>query len=277
MPELPEVEREARLLASALVGRTIAGVTVRDARVVLGNEGAFRRALVGKRVERVERIGKHIVAHLSSGELFWTHLRMTGCFVPLEKAERARFVLRCAMGGIAFVDPRCFGKTAAGPAERVRRIAHLDRVGPDALTHGRRAATLGAALAGARGPIKAVLLDQSRLAGLGNLHAAEALFRARLHPATRTTEVVESAELLRRLARGIRAALEFGLRDVMREDFAYLHQGAPSPFFVYDRKGEPCKRCRTPISRIVIAGRGTYFCTHCQRREKPDEGGLPDP
>ena len=116
-----------------------------------------------------------------------------------------------------------------------------------------------------RQPIKVALLDQHRIAGVGNLHAAEALFRARIHPA-RLPATLSAAEW-KALARGIHAAFAFGLRHKSAEEIKYISDGVGghNPFFVYDREGKPCRRCRTPVQRIPQAGRSSYFCPHCQQ------------
>jgi formamidopyrimidine-DNA glycosylase len=277
VPELPEVEREARLLDAAMRGARVTDVTVHDPRVLRGVEVAgFVAALRGRVVARVMREGKHLFVALAGDAtrsastraetLLWTHLRMTGRFVVVARdapfPPHTRFALALDARVIAFVDVRRFGTASAGPAEAVRRLAGVEALGPDALRQGGRTATLRRALAGQKRPIKAALLDQSVLAGLGNIHATEALFRAGIHPETPAGAL--DAEALRRLARGIAGALRFAMREVARPDFAYLGDGGVNRFLVYGRDGKPCPRCGHALATLVRSGRATVFCARCQ-------------
>jgi formamidopyrimidine-DNA glycosylase len=281
VPELPEVEREARLLAAASQGARIVDVVVPDPRVLRGVDVAgFVAALRGRVVQRVTREGKHLFVALAEGAsrrasrrgeaphetLLWTHLRMTGRFVfgsreaPLP--PHTRFALVLAARVIAFVDVRRFGTASAGESDAVRALAGVAALGPDALRHGGRTATLRRVLAAQKRPIKAALLDQGVLAGLGNIHATEALFRAGVHPETPAGALDDDA--LRRLARGIAASLRFAMREVSRPDFAYLGDGGVNRFLVYGRDGEPCPRCAFTLATLAQSGRATVFCARCQ-------------
>ena len=281
MPELPEVEREARLLEAATKGARVVDVVVPDPRVLRGVDVAgFVASLRGRVVTGVTREGKHLFVALNEDAsqrasrgartpretLLWTHLRMTGRFLitareaPLPPHTRFALVLDARV--IAFVDVRRFGTASAGAPEAVRTRAGVAALGPDALRHGGRTAILRRALAGQTRPIKAALLDQGVLAGLGNIHATEALFRAGVHPETRAGAL--DAEALRRLARGIAASLRFAMREVARPDFAYLGDGGVNRFLVYGRDGEACPRCRHALATLVQSGRATVFCARCQ-------------
>jgi formamidopyrimidine-DNA glycosylase len=281
VPELPEVEREARLLEAATKGARVVDVVVPDPRVLRGVDVAgFVAALRGRVVAGVAREGKHLFVTLAEravrsrsarGEapretLLWTHLRMTGRFVVAPRdvvlQPHTRFALVLAAHTIAFVDVRRFGTASAGPPGAVRTLAGVAALGPDALRHGGRTATLRRVLAGQKRPIKAALLDQSVLAGLGNIHATEALFRAGVHP--ETPAGVLDADALRRLARGIATALRFAMREVARADFAYLGDGGVNRFLVYGRDGLPCPRCGHVLATLAQAGRATVFCARCQ-------------
>ncbi len=275
------MEREARLLEAAAKGARIVDVAVPDPRVLRGVDVAgFDAALRGRVVTGVMREGKHLFVRLAERTLrrsatravapretlLWTHLRMTGRFVVTPREAplppHTRFVVVLDARAIAFVDVRRFGTASAGPAEAVRTLAGVAALGPDALRYGGRATTLRRVLAGQRRPIKAALLDQSVLAGLGNIHATEALFRAGVHPETPAGAL--DADALRRLARGIGAALRFAMREVAQADFAYLGDGGVNRFLVYGRDGQPCPRCGYVLATLVQSGRATVCCARCQ-------------
>jgi formamidopyrimidine-DNA glycosylase len=281
MPELPEVEREARRLREALVGRRGLVVDVRDARVCGGADGAraVEERCAGRQVQGVDREGKHLVLALGGGVALALHLRMTGRIELTDAAapppRHARLGLRAEDRVAWLVDVRRFATARAGTLAEVGRAAGLDALGPDALALGRDAPALGRALAGCRAPLHAALLDQRRVAGLGNIHATEALFRARLHPA-RPAGSLSAAEV-QRLARGLRAALAFGLREALRDDFAYLADGGENRFLVYGRAGARCPRCRragrpTALTAARLGGRTVVHCPVCQAGERAPGG-----
>lgn len=274
MPELPEVEHARRQLA-ALVGARIDRVTARDA-IVLGKrpKAAFARALEGRTIERIERRGKSLLVHLSGGGGLAMHLGMTGSLVivPREAAPSrfARVSLALGDRALHFDDPRKLGRLFAGPVDEARRAGKWDALGPDALDVTTPKA-LAARFAGTRGPIKMALLDQARVAGIGNIHASEALFFARLHP-MRTTPSLTARDW-QHLHAGIQESLARALDELDRldahgEPLVYLSAGGENPFLVYDREGEPCPRCGKPLVREVHGGRSSYLCRHCQPEPK---------
>jgi formamidopyrimidine-DNA glycosylase len=223
----------------------------------------------GMRVGRVERRGKHLRVTLDGGLLF-AHLGMSGRWERVDPAspalayERARLVVRRrgTTAAVAYVDPRRLGRVRFSRADTRAWLA----LGPDAIDEGIDAPALHARLATKRGPIKAALLDQALIAGVGNIHAIEALWRARLDP--RTPARALSLADVRALARAVRASLLHGMRTHEHAERAsYVNdRGAPNPFRIYGRAGEPCPRCGEALRRAVIAGRGTTFCSGCQRR-----------
>lgn len=271
MPELPEVEHARRKLLR-LAGRRIERALAHDA-AVLGaqKKSAFRRGVEERAIERVERRGKSLLVQLSGGGGLALHLGMTGSLVLAEEARaRSRFARVTldlgASGALHFDDPRKLGRLWAGDLEGARRAAKHDRLGPDASAIA-SAKALAARFEGARIAIKTALLDQERIAGLGNIHAGEALFLARLHP-MRVTRTLGTREW-QRLYAGIRETLDRALAELDRldesgEPLVYLSAGGENRFLVYDREGEPCPRCASPIARHVHAGRSTYLCVHCQ-------------
>lgn len=276
MPELPEVETVVRSLRPCLVGRTIRGVwssglPLRTRRVDLA---ALRSFCQGATVRAVSRRAKYILIALGrrgrdSGTLL-VHLGMTGR-LRLEDARAARVkhthIAWTLSGGheLRFVDARRFGCVAA--AATALALPELLALGPDA-HHGLTADELGPALAKSAAPIKAFLLDQRRIAGLGNIYACEALFRARIHPRTQARAVRGKAA---RLAAAIRQTLDLGIANcgTTFRDFVDAN-GEPGTnldaLLVYGREGQPCRVCGAAIRRIVDAGRSTFFCTRCQKR-----------
>jgi formamidopyrimidine-DNA glycosylase len=267
MPELPEVETIRAQLAPRLPGRTIVRAEILDPRLTRPVDlFEVTEELEGDRIAAVERRGKYLVVRLESGLALLVHLRMTGSF-GFEPATHERAVLELDDGTrLVYRDVRRFGTWL------VLEDAELDpylagRTGPEPLSARFTAEWLAGRLALRRAPLKAVLLDQRVVAGLGNIYADEALWRARLNP-LRPANSLEPGEV-RRLQRAIRAALRTGierqgasLRDYATPDGA---AGAmQTEFRVYGRQGEPCPRCRTPIVKTRAGGRGTWYCPRCQ-------------
>jgi formamidopyrimidine-DNA glycosylase len=228
--------------------------------------------LTGERVAAVDRRGKYLIVRFESGLVLLIHLRMTGTFSHSRNgglpASHVRAVVRLDDGSdVTYRDVRRFGTWL------VLREDELDsylaaRLGLEPLEHGFSAAKLAERLSGRRAPIKAALLDQKTLAGVGNIYADEALWRARIDPRRQAGEL-ELSET-RALHRGIRRSLEAGiarqgatLRDYRTPDGAV--GGMQREFKVYGRGGEPCPRCGTPIEKTRVGGRGTWFCPTCQR------------
>jgi len=273
MPELPEVESVRRQLEPALVGRRFDRVQIDDVRLVRPYEPAEVAAeLEGERVAAVERRGKYLVVRFESDRVLLIHLRMTGSLLrapngSLPDDPHRRAVVRLDDGSdVAYRDVRRFGTwLLLEPGESEPYLAA--RVGDEPLDTLFTAARLGERLAGRRTTLKAALLDQRTLAGMGNIYVDEALWRARLNP-LRPAAGLDRNEL-RRLHRGIRAALEHGLarqgstlRDYRLPDGS--GGSMQSEFRVYGRRDEPCDRCGTTIARTHIAGRTTWFCATCQ-------------
>ncbi len=276
MPELPEVESVRRQLEPALVGRRFERVTIDDPRLVRPYEPAEVAAeLEGERVETVARRGKYLVVRFGSGRVLLIHLRMTGSLLHarggvLQDDPHRRAVVRLDDGSdVAYRDVRRFGTwllLEPGEAEPYLQA----RVGDEPLDALFTAARLGQRLAGRRTSLKAALLDQRTLAGLGNIYVDEALWRARLSP-LRPAGGLDRNELPR-LHRGIRRALEQGLarqgstlRDYRLPDGS--GGSMQDEFRVYGRGGEPCDRCGTSIARTRIAGRTTWYCPTCQPQQ----------
>jgi formamidopyrimidine-DNA glycosylase len=276
MPELPEVETVRRQLEPGLVGRRFDRVRIDDRRLVRPYEPAEVAAeLEGERVEAVERRGKYLIVRFEGGRVLLIHLRMTGSLLhaprgSLQDAPHLRAVVTLDDGSdVAYRDVRRFGTwllLEPGEAEPYLGV----RVGDEPLDALFTSARLGERLAARRTSLKAALLDQRTLAGIGNIYADEALWRARLNP-LRPAAGLDRSEL-RRLHRGIRGALEHGLarqgstlRDYRLPDGS--EGSMQNEFRVYGRRDEPCGRCGTPIARTQVAGRTTWFCPTCQPEE----------
>ena len=273
MPELPEVETVRRRLEPVLAGRTFEDVEILDARLTRPHDPVEVAAeLRGERVAEPARRGKYLVVRFESGRALLVHLRMTGTFLAgdagtLEDPHR-RAVARLDDGSdVAYRDVRRFGTWLLLEPDEVEPYLAV-RLGPEPLTEAFTPEFLRERLRGRRAPLKAAVLDQRTVAGLGNIYADEALWRARLHP-RREAGALRRPQLVA-LHAAIRDALELGiarqgstLRDYRTPDGeagAMQHE-----FKVYGRLGEPCDRCGTPIERIVVGGRGTWFCPRCQR------------
>jgi formamidopyrimidine-DNA glycosylase len=273
MPELPEVESVRKQLEPALVGHRFARVRIDDPRLVRPYEPAEVAAeLEGERVAALERRGKYLVVRFESGRVLLIHLRMTGSLrhAPsgsLQDDPHRRAVVNLEDGSdVAYRDVRRFGTwLLLEPGEAEPYLGA--RVGDEPLDALFTATRLGERLAGRRTSLKAALLDQRTLAGMGNIYADEALWRARLNP-LRPADGLDHAEL-RRLHGAIRAALEHGLarqgstlRDYRLPDGS--GGSMQDEFHVYGRRDEPCDRCGTPIARTRVAGRTTWYCPTCQ-------------
>lgn len=273
MPELPEVEticwrlRHGGHGETALVGRTVMAVHLPDPFVVVGEVVDLVDALTGAQVTAVWRRAKWIVldldlAHGATATVL-IHLKMTGdVHVRAAATAAPRFVRLAADlddgSVLAFTDPRRFGHVALC----VDLEAAFQDLGPEPLDDAFTPLVLRQRLRGRR-PIKSTLLDQSVVAGLGNIYADESLWWARVHPHTRTDTLSDDDVV--NLHRSIRHALRASI-TASKDELAWRYQnrGAPSPFQVYDRGGEPCLRCGAPLATTTVAGRTTVLCPTCQ-------------
>ena len=270
MPELPEVETVRRRLEPVLVGRTFEHVDIADARLVRPYEPAEVAAeLSGERVTAVERRGKYLIVRFESGRVLLVHLRMTGSFRHdrrgrLQDVPHRRAVVNLENGSdVAYRDVRRFGTWLLLEPPDVEPYLAA-RVGPEPLGSAFTTTFLQSRLAGRAAPLKAAILDQRTVAGLGNIYADEALWRARLHP-QRTAGSLAPDEIAE-LRRSIRAALRRGIATQGADlgDGVYASGSMQHEFKVYGRGGEPCDRCGTIIAKMVVGGRGTSFCPTCQ-------------
>jgi len=280
MPELPEVETIRAQLADRIPGRAFAAVEVFDAKLVSPAEPEeFVEALVGRRIEAVDRRGKYLLIGLDSQDTLAVHLRMTGRLHwrpgpphDEERFLRARFHLDDA-STLTFGDMRRFGRAWIVSGSPAERKAYWDgRIGVEPLSPAFTTRVLEGLLADRRGPIKAVLLNQALVAGLGNMYVDEALFQARVHP-ERPAGSIDPAEL-KRLHRAIRdrlaAAVVAGGASIDSYRDSLGEMGTMQNLLrVHLHAGEPCPRCRTTIRKTRVAQRGTYWCPTCQTAPAP--------
>ncbi|MEI7438885.1 MAG: bifunctional DNA-formamidopyrimidine glycosylase/DNA-(apurinic or apyrimidinic site) lyase [Thermoleophilia bacterium] len=281
MPELPEVETVRRRLEPHVAGRRLTQVEVRDAKLV-GRDDARRveERLTGRTILAIDRRGKYLLVRLDGEETLVSHLRMTGnwllCADGEPKYTRAVLTLSDATV-VAYADARRFGTWDLLTNDETARYLAA-RLGPEPIDSDFDGAVLKAAFAGRRAPVKALLLDQRLVAGVGNIYADEALHAACIHPDTPAGRLRQPQ--LDRLAATTREALEEGIRaqGASISDFRDPEGGYGSMqerFRVYGRDGEPCIVCGSEIIKSRCAGRGTHVCLTCQ--PKPRRSGMPRP
>ena len=271
MPELPEVETIRRGITPHADGRTITNVVVRDHRLRFGVPRDLPQRLAGKRIVRIERRAKYLLLHVEGGALM-LHLGMSGRLHVVTAADQpgkhAHVDIALDNGDILrLADPRRFGMALwlPTPCERHPLLATL---GPEPMSEAFTPATLINAAKSRKAPIKTLIMDNHVVVGVGNIYASESLFRAGIHP-KRAAGRVSSARLsaLHAAIRVVLAkAIEAGgttLRDFSGADGnpGYFQQDVA----VYGRDGQPCITCATPIKRVVIGQRATYYCPSCQR------------
>jgi len=265
MPELPEVETVRRRLEPHVAGRTIVQATILDPRLTrpeLPEHVAAR--LERSSITAVDRRGKHLLVRLGGGDTLAVHLRMTGNLlhgVDPGSLRHLRATLTLDDGAVVcYTDLRRFGTW--------QLIEEEPDIGVEPLSDAFGGATLYSAFAGRRGPVKALLLDQHVVAGVGNIYADEALHRARIHPLAAAGSLSRPA--CARLADAVRGVLELGIEsqgasisDYRTPDGGY--GSMQERFRVFDRTGEPCPECGRAIVKLRVAGRGTHVCPRCQR------------
>ncbi len=280
MPELPEVETVRRGLEPVLVGHVVAHADVRRPDLRWPFPDRLAERLEGARVETLGRRSKYLLAGLDRGETLIVHLGMSGRILvsgaqvgafhhPHPAPEKHDHLVLDLDGGarVTLNDARRFGAVDLWPSATLETHRLLAGLGPEPLGNSFDAGYLTARLAGRIAPVKAVLLDQRVVAGLGNIYVCEALWRARVSPLRPAGDVTEAeAEAIAAAVRAVLLdAIEAGgssLRDYRRADgeLGYFQHS----FAVYGREGEPCPRCGTPVARVVQAGRSSFFCPRCQ-------------
>jgi formamidopyrimidine-DNA glycosylase len=293
MPELPEVETVLRGLKPVLEGRRIDTVTLRRAGLRFPFPADFAVRLAGSRVTGLWRRAKYLLATLDTGDVLLVHLGMTGRFTVFSGAATrnlGEFYFEAAAGAagdgphdhvvlgledgtrLVYSDPRRFGIMDLFPEAEVQSHKLLRGIGVEPLGNEFDALYLAHRFRGKAAPLKAALLDQHIVAGLGNIYVCEALYRAGLSPRRKARTLVRRKghdprleELVRQIRQVLGEAIAAGGSTL--QDFAHTDgaQGAfQQRFLVYDREGEPCARCGSAIERLVQSGRSTFYCRKCQ-------------
>ncbi len=277
MPELPEVETIKRELSPQISGRRFTDVTIYDIKPIKKPAAPeFRRRLKGQSISSLERRGKYLIFRLSSGHTLVIHLKMTGSLLlNPEKTDRyARVIFKLDDGSrLVFTDRRRLGAIWLVPTEGVV----IRKMGPEPLEASFTADALAEYLRRRQAPIKAVLLDQGFIAGIGNMYADEALFAARIHPLRKANSL--SPTEIRGLHRAIIDVLQSAIRSKGASIDTYIRPDgrlgtAHNNFKVAHRGGQTCPVCGTTIERLAIRNRGSYFCPKCQRLHHSTSSGL---
>ncbi|MEJ2511097.1 MAG: bifunctional DNA-formamidopyrimidine glycosylase/DNA-(apurinic or apyrimidinic site) lyase [Anaerolineales bacterium] len=270
MPELPEVETIARTLqkgtqyAPSIVGKTITGANVYWAKTVaVPDWQAFQQLIIGQKINNVGRRAKYLVVNLDQDTLL-IHLRMSGDLLVGPAGEQLANHVRVSLEldkewQLAFNNPRKFGRMWLLEDPQVL----FDKLGPEPFDSTLNGQMFWQKLQRHKRQIKPLLLDQNFIAGLGNIYADEALFLSKIHPLTRADKI--SLTLAASLIENIRQVLDEGIRrNGASIDWVYRGGYFQNYFRVYQKTGEPCLNCATPIERIVVGQRGTHFCPTCQ-------------
>ncbi len=272
MPELPEVETIKNTLSDDLIGKTIASAEFRLGKY---SETIDKEDLIGRKILRLSRRGKYLLLHLSEGFCLIFHLRMTGRLLfDVEEAPGGEKYTRMVIGftdgtGLKFHDVRTFGMAWLLPESELDTFPPLQKLGCEPLGDDFDAEYLKNKLQRRSGNIKSLLLDQTAVAGIGNIYADESLFRAGIHPLTQVSRLNDDE--LKKLCQAIREVLSEGIRNGGTTIRDYVDGSGVKGNFqnylkVYGRTAQPCEKCGTPIKRIKISGRSTHFCPHCQKR-----------
>jgi formamidopyrimidine-DNA glycosylase len=270
MPELPEVEIARRTLVRWFDGHALVRTEAEKTRTFRSGRVAEFAKLKGP-LTKTDRRGKYLMLEFGDEGLV-AHLGMTGKFVkrPPETQEpysRARFVLDSGEV-IHFKDARLFGEIQSAKAAALTELPAVKKLGRDPLNDGLDWKQLKDAIGKTKLDLKVALMDQTRLAGLGNIHAAEALFRAKLHPG-RKAKTLSDTEW-KALTKGIHQTLQFALdEEGDTDEIQYVEEpGTQNPFLIYGRADTPCKRCRTKVKSFTQGGRTTHFCPKCQSKKR---------
>ncbi len=269
MPELPEVETIKNELSPYIIGRKVTAVTLLWEGIIRHpSAGEFRSRLVGQKLTGIARRGKYFIVGLSSGDFLIIHLKMSGALLigqhSSEPPKYTRATIHLDNGtSVFFRDPRKFGVMWL-----LKDRDEIDnKLGTEPLEAGFTPQLLAQLLANRKAPIKALLCDQGLIAGIGNMYADEALFAAKIHPLRAGASL--SQEEIERLYNAIREVLLAGITNKGASIVNYIRPNgelgtAHSEFKVAHRGGKPCPNCGTPIQRLVVRNRGTYFCPKCQ-------------
>ncbi len=276
MPELPEVEIISRSLNTLVTSRKILRAQLLRQRLAPDSTPAsFARNLSGATINFVHRRGKHILFDLDNGKTLIVHLRMSGRFSLLElEDENPKFTHAIFhlddQRRLVFDDQRHFGLMKIAKTSELHEAKELKKLAPEPFSEEFTVEYLTTVIKSSNRVLKEFLLDQTKVTGVGNIYASEAMFAAGVHPAKRAGKLSKLA--VSRLYTSIRAVLLEAISyadsleiDPRNLEGNYFSANDNSSWFVYDREGEPCRRCKTPITRLKQGGRSTYYCRRCQR------------
>lgn len=274
MPEMPEVEQVRKTLVPHITGKRILGVEVRLPRLIVHPDAeAFSRELEGRRFDRVERQGKYLLLRLDSGRTLMVHLRITGALVacPKEGPEPPYAKVRFGLEGeedLWFTDIRTFGTLCLLGGDDPYINTGLATLGPEPLSEGFTPEYLRKIAARSSQAVKSFILDQRKIAGLGNIYADEALFKARIHP-LRPARLLKKEET-ERLWEAVNAVIAQGLENRGTSFRNYQDANGEmgnnqNHLQVYQRKGQPCRACGETLVQIKVGGRGSVYCPACQK------------
>ncbi len=273
MPELPEVELTVKLLRNKLLGRKLKFAWVNRRKLIPENEYEdFVARLKSTRFETIERRAKYILMNFENGETLVIHLRMTGKFMTIDaesdepKYTHAVFLLDNDEK-LVFIDQRHFGFMKLISKDLLDDYIASKNLAPEPLSNEFTKSYFREMLHSGRRAIKSVLLDQKKVAGLGNIYASEALFLARVHPLTQACNIstIKSNRLFFAIRNVLTESIEYS--DGLRKSLATIESSyfnGSDGWWVYAREGEPCKRCGTIIKRLKHSGRSSFFCPRCQ-------------
>ena len=274
MPELPEVETVRRSLLACLKDLSVTAVSVRMPKLIQNlTAEEFTHTMIGRTVLDIERRGKYLMVRLSGEYTLVIHLRMTGqlrySHPDVPELPHTHIVIYLSDGNeLRYTDIRQFGFWFLAPDDVIEQVSRIAALGPEPLEDSLTPECFAALVVGKKGRIKALLLNQQFVAGIGNIYADEALFCAGIRP-ERTADTLTSTEI-ESLYHSLRHVLSQGVRmrgtsfsdyvDGLGESGSFQHE-----LKVYGRAGKPCAVCGTPIARLVVAGRGTHICPNCQK------------
>ena len=274
MPELPEVETVRRSLLACLKDLSITAVNVRMPKLIQNlTAEEFALAIIGRTVRDIDRRGKYLLVRLSGEYTLVIHLRMTGQlrYSPPDVPEppHTHIIIHLSDGKeLRYTDIRQFGFWFLAPDDIIDQVSRTNTLGPEPLADSLTLEWFASLITGKKGRIKALLLNQQFVAGVGNIYADEALFGAGIHPERRADTLISTE--IEALYHSLRNVLAQGVRmrgtsfsdyvDGLGESGSFQHE-----LKVYGRAGETCAVCGTPIARLVVAGRGTHICPNCQK------------
>lgn len=275
MPELPEVETVCRSLAPFLIGKKVESCEVRAEKLIKSSSAEeFCRKISARTFTEVKRRGKYILLSLDDGETLVVHLRMTGKLLLCDKAEplgahtHIRFILHDSDKELRYDDTRKFGILYLGDEAKLNELSGLASLGCEPLSEEFTVEALAEMMAKCPKKIKAFLLDQTKIAGIGNIYADEILFQAKIHPESITKNITDK-KVIEALHFAIRDRLSLGIKYGGSSIRDYVNSFGEAGSFqkmhkVYAKYGEPCSECGTILEKITSAGRTSTFCPHCQ-------------